>query len=157
MIFSFVGQQRMVQACWLIFNFHCEAIRHSWKLLLIALNCWPLCSQISSNIWIAHQEAFMRRRRGQVILNQRVLHWRLKKAKKHMITFLPDICSAFPSLGHLQLEAVIEDDFEDESDKAIMKNRHRRSFVLFQCHQNEQILVWPGSGGLQGVQQCIPT
>ena len=63
---------------------------------------------------------------------------------------LSDIRSAFPSLGHPQLDAVIDGDFEDESDKAILKGRHRRSFVLIQCHQNEQVLVWPGSGGLQG-------
>ncbi len=63
-----------------------------------------------------------RRRREQGSPHQRVLLWRVKQARKHMSMSLHDSRSELPDDAHF---AVI-DDFEEESDKAIQKDKNRR-------------------------------
>ena len=67
-----------------------------------------------------------RRRREKGSPHQRILHWRAKQARKHMSMSLHESRSELPDDTHF---AVIDDDFEEESDKAIQKDKSRRLIV----------------------------
>ena len=91
-----------------------------------------------------------RRRREKGSPHQRILHWRAKQARKHMSMSLHDNCSELPDDTHF---AVIDDDFEEESDKAIQKDKNRRLELMchvLMFHQDEQAQIRPRSGEFQG-------
>ncbi len=63
---------------------------------------------------------------------------------------LYDVRAAFPSVGHEVLDEMIEEKFEDPSDVTLLEASRSKSFVLIRAHGKMSILLWPGSGGLQG-------
>ena len=96
-----------------------------------------------------------RRRREDAIMQMKCLACRLRTAKRSHLLKSYDCSNAFPSLEDNKMDKKIEEGFEEEQERELMKSRHRLSVWEVFGLNEYKFLLCAGCGGMAG-DACMP-